>query len=133
MKKKNKKVFPFNKDLPREVQAKLEHDVVNPNHKSRQSSRLSKTRDDDERSNSALKQSLFALRRANKARRYQIQQTQSLKQDYLDKNPIPGVDYGRLENKKQLMIPDEYMSKLAEGGFVVFGAQSVADSNGQAS
>ena len=53
-----------------------------------------------------------------------------MKQDYLERNPIPGVDYGRIENNKQLMIPDEYMTKLAEGGFVVFGAQSVADSNG---
>ena len=44
-----------------------------------------------------------------------------LKQDYLENNPIPGVDYGRMPNKT-LMIPDEYMNKLAEGGFVVFGA-----------
>lgn len=52
-----------------------------------------------------------------------------LRHEYLEASPIPGVDYGRsLQQTKTLFIPDEYMKRLADGGFVVFGAQSVEGS-----
>ena len=52
-----------------------------------------------------------------------------LRHAYLEASPIPGVDYGRSpQQTKTLFIPDEYMKRLAEGGFVVFGAQSVEGS-----
>ena len=69
IKKKNKKVFPFQKDSQIKQDLQHEKEIVVPRQRSRQSSKLSKTKDNEERSNEILKQNLFALRRANKARR----------------------------------------------------------------